>query len=154
MTTLGVYRDDGAIAQWVAARADGERRGSAVAWVGPPVVRLAEYGFLIGVTAAFAPSARPACFALLFVLAYHHYDNVHRISHQGAPPPRWLLAAGGGWEGRIALAAVLSAAGVLGPGLLVTAIALGLLFFGESAVSWIRWARAPGVGRTSDDAFE
>jgi hypothetical protein len=59
---------------------------------------------------------------------------------------RWLLAAGGGWEGRIAAAAVLAAVGAIGVGLLVGAVALGLLFACEGAVSWARFARSPVAG--------
>jgi hypothetical protein len=156
MTALAAYRDDGALAQWLAGRLAGRSPapGRSLAWTAPPVLRLAEYGLLIGLTTASGSGALPRCFALLFVLAFHHYDNVLRVSYQGAPPPRWLLAVGGGWEGRIVAAAVLTAAGALGPGLLAGAIALGVLFVGESTASWIRFARSPGVARVSEDAFE
>ena len=64
----------------------------------------------------------PLCFALLAVLAFHHYDTVYRLRHQRLAPPAWLRAAGGGWEGRVLVACVLALAGVLGPGLLVAAV--------------------------------
>jgi Family of unknown function (DUF5941) len=143
---LGIYRDDGPLAERL-ARALSERRAPsagkhALAWLVPPLVRALEYGTLIGVTAAADPGALPACFALLVVLAFHHYDIAYRLRQQGKPPPRWVRFAGGGWEGRIILACLLALAGFLQAGLVVGAVGLGLLYVAESAWSWLHFADA------------
>jgi hypothetical protein len=46
---------------------------------------------------------------------------------------------------------VLALAGVLGPGLLVAALALGALFVTETVVSWVRFARAERPAALGDD---
>ena len=118
--------------------------GGRFAWLAPPVLRALEYAFLIRLTVLADRDALPLCFALLAVLAFHHYDAVYRLRHQGVAPPAWTRAAGGGWEGRLIGGLVLAALGVLGPGLLVAAVVLAVIFVGESVSSWSRFAR---VGR-------
>jgi hypothetical protein len=127
-----------------------------VSWLVPPLLRGLEYAFLIRLTVLADRDAMPLCFALLCVLAFHHYDTVYRLRHQRVPPPAWLRAAGGGWEGRMLVACVLALAGVLGQGLLVAALALGALFVTETVVSWVRFARAerPAVLDDEDDEVQ
>lgn len=141
MNELGIYRDDGPLADRLARALSARRAPSAephaLAWLAPPLVRALEYGTLIGVTAIADPGALPACFALLVVLAFHHYDITHRMRQQGKAPPRWVRFVGGGWEGRIILAWLLALAGVLQAGLVVGAVVLGLLYVAESAWSWL-----------------
>lgn len=66
-----------------------------------------------------APTAPAATYALLFVVAFHHYDVLYRVLH-GAEVPEWLRLAGLGLDGRLLLLA-----GVAGltPGRLDTAVA-------------------------------
>ena len=116
--------------------------GGRFAWIAPPLLRALEYAFLIRLTLLEDPDALPLCFALLAVLAFHHYDAVYRLRQQGAAPPAWTRVAGGGWECRMIVAFVLAALGVLGPGVLVLALALAALWVGESVSSWTRYARA------------
>jgi hypothetical protein len=139
MTALDLYRDDGPLVGRLALHPGGRLR-----WLWPPLVRALEYGGLIALTAAAAPGAMPICFALLGVLAFHHYDIVYRLRTQGQAPPAWVGAAGGGWDGRLLVAAVLAIIGgdALRTGLLVAAIALALVFAGESIAGWIRFTRA------------
>lgn len=111
------------------------------AWIVPPLLRLLEYAFLIRLTALADRDALPFCFALLGVLAFHHYDIVYRLRQQGVAPPAWTRAVGGGWEGRLVVGAVLAIAGALGPGLLVAAVALAVVYVAEAVVSWTRYAR-------------
>jgi len=125
----------------VAAGSQRPHRGR-LAWLVPPLLRGLEYAFLIRLTALEDRDAMPLCFALLCVLAFHHYDTVYRLRHQRVPPPGWVRAVGGGWEGRLLAACVLALAGVLGPGLLVAAVGLGVVFVTETVVSWTRFARA------------
>jgi Family of unknown function (DUF5941) len=141
MTTFAAYRDDGLLARWVG---DALGRGEGIrplTWLGPPLVRALEYGFLIVLTALAEPDAMPLCFAFLGVLAFHHYDIVYRLRHQGVAPPAWVQAAGGGWDGRMLAVSVLAVAGVLEIGLLVAAVALALVYVTESMVSWVRFVR-------------
>jgi hypothetical protein len=120
----------------------GRSAGPRFAWTLPPMLRALEYGTLIKLTAIADPGAMPACYALLAVLAFHHYDAVYRLRHQRVAPPAWTRVAGGGWDGRLALAAVLALAGVLGPALVAAAIALGVAFVAESITSWLRYVGA------------
>jgi hypothetical protein len=123
-------------------------------WTVPPLLRLAEYGLLIGLTSAAAPDAMPACFALLGALAFHHYDTVYRLRHQGAEPPRWVRWCGGGWDGRILVATVLAAAGVLDAGLIAGAGALGAVYVTESAMSWRGFVRGARPSVYDDEELE
>lgn len=136
MTVLQVYRDDGPLAGWIARRRGGSPVAHPLAWLGPPLVRLAEYGGLIALTALSDPDALPFCFAFLAVLGFHHYDIAYRLMHYRLAPPAWVRWAGGGWDGRILVAAVLALAGVLGTGLLVAAVGLGAAYVAESLSTW------------------
>lgn len=191
MSTLGVYRDDGPLAQLIGARLGralgagevpltllaagllgavlitagrplpelavglavagcvvlagagaGRPHSGRFAWLVPPLLRAVEYAFLIRLTVLADPDALPLCFALLAALAFHHYDVVYRLRQQGVAPPAWTRAIGGGWEGRLIVAALLAALGALGSGMLVAAVALGAVYVGESTVTWARYSRA------------
>jgi hypothetical protein len=111
-------------------------------WLAPGVIRALEYGLLILTAALAHGNAMRACFALLAVLAFHHYDSVYRLRQQGAPPPVWVSLAGGGWDGRIILAFIALLAAVTTAGMAVAAVLLAVLFVGESVSSWTRSARA------------
>jgi hypothetical protein len=158
VSTLQVYRDDGPLAGWVAARVaergptgEGSRP---LAWLVPVLVRAVEYGTLIALTAIAEPDWLPACFAFLGVLAFHHYDTVYRLRHQRVAPPAWVRAVGGGWELRLSVAGLLALTGVLGPGLLAAAIVLAPVYLAESALSWLRFGqerRHAGDGDEDED---
>lgn len=162
MTALRIYRDDGLLARWIdekigalAARRP-HREQARLAWTVPPLLRLAEYGFLIALTALADPDALPLCFAFLSVLAFHHYETVYRLRHQHVPPPSWLRALGGGWDGRVLVAVVLATVGVLGSALLAASVVLGLVYLGESVASWMQFGGGPGAAldEPGDDAGE
>ena len=53
--------------------------------------------------------ALPAAFGLVAAVAYHHYDTVYRIRGDAGAPPRWLVRAIGGHEGRTLVVVVLAA---------------------------------------------
>jgi hypothetical protein len=133
-----------ALAFLVAAAGAGARHAGRgrFAWMVPPLLRALEYGLLIRLTAVADHHALPACYALVGVLAFHHYDTVYRLRHQRVAPPAWLAAAGGGWDGRLLVVYVLAALGVLGVGLPLVAAALAVLFVSESVTSWLRFAHA------------
>ena len=123
-------------------------------WIVPPLLRLLEYAFLIRLTVLADPDAMPLCFALLSALAFHHYDTVYRLRQQGVAPPAWTRAVGGGWEGRLVVAALLAALGVLAPGMLVAAVILGAVYVTESTLSWMRFARATRPAVIDDEEAE
>jgi hypothetical protein len=131
---VSALRDDGPLARPIAARV---HIRSSFNWLVPGAIRALEYGVLI-LTAALAHGhAMRACFALIAVLAFHHYDTVYRLRQQGAPPPAWVSIAGGGWDGRIILATVALIAAVTTAGMAVAACLLAIVFGGESVSSWI-----------------
>jgi hypothetical protein len=122
-----------------------------LAWMLPPLLRALEYGVLIRITSLAEPGAMPACFAVLGVLAFHHYDTFYRLRQQGAPPPAWTRSATGGWDGRLLIAYLLGLAGGLGTGLAIAAALLALAFGTESVASWVRFAGASARTMYDDD---
>jgi len=106
-------------------------------WAVPPLLRTGEYATLLWLAAA---CGRPApAFALLVVLAFRHYDLVYRPRYQRRGPAPGVGAAALGWDGRLVVAWVLLAAGVLPAGLYAAAGILGALFVAESVASWRRF---------------
>jgi hypothetical protein len=106
------------------------------AWLVPPVLRAIEYAGLLWIAAVAGASSLPAAFALLAAIAYHHYDAVYALRQRGAPLPRRVQAAGGGWDGRLLAACALLLAGALPAGYYVMAIAIACLFAGASIHQW------------------
>jgi hypothetical protein len=122
--------------------ASGRAQPGRFAWTVPPLLRLLEYALILKITVLADAGAVPLCYALLAALAFHHYDAVYRLRHQRVAPPAWTRAVGGGWDGRILLAAVLALAGVLDVALIAGAIGLGTVYVVESVRSWLAFARA------------
>ncbi len=117
-------------------------------WLVPPVLRAAEYGTVLLLAAqADVNGALPAAFGLVAAVAYHHYDTVYRIRGGTGAPPRWLVRAIGGHEGRTlvvtALAALLTAADFT-LALTVCAVFVALVVLAESIRFWVS-AGAPAV---------
>jgi phosphatidylglycerophosphate synthase len=107
-------------------------------WLVPAALRAVEY--LLVVAAGLAGRVPPAVvFLLLFALALHHYDLTARME-KGAP------AAGGaptlGWDGRILLLAVATAAGVATPGAALLAGVVGGGFLAGVIRDWRTAERA------------
>ncbi|WP_369266919.1 DUF5941 domain-containing protein, partial [Streptomyces harbinensis] len=92
--------------------------------------------------------ALPAAFGLLAAVAYHHYDTVYRLRGGAGAPPRALVRAAGGHEGRtllvVAAAAAFTGTTTFTLALAVLAGALALLVLAESIRFWISSA-APAV---------
>ncbi len=114
------------------------------AWTVPPLLRLFEYAVVLLVVRAVAPDAIPAAFALLFAVAYHHYDALYRVLN-GLPPAGAVHAAGLGVEGRLIVIVALAAAGeeALSRGLVVMAAALAVVFVVVGTMGGLRALR-PG----------
>lgn len=121
----------------------------ALDWLIPPFFRAAEYLTILVLAArSGVPGALPAAFGLVAAVAYHHYDTVYRIRGGTGAPPRGLVRATGGHEGRLlvvtALAALLTAHTTFTTALAALAGVLALMVLAESIRFWIS-AGAPAV---------
>ncbi|OKI00652.1 transferase [Streptomyces sp. CB02923] len=117
-------------------------------WLVPPLFRAGEYvAVLVLAARSDADQALPAAFGLVAAVAYHHYDTVYRIRVGTGAPPRWLVRAAGGHEGRtllvVLLAALLHSTGFT-IALTVLALVLALLVLVESIRFWVS-SGAPAV---------
>jgi hypothetical protein len=140
-----------ACAAWAvlaAGTSSGEPAGR-LAWLVPPGLRALEYAGLLGLVAAAGSAA--AGFALLAAVAFRHYDLHYRRRLRGADPPRWVGLLGGGWDGRLIVAAALLLAGAPPGVFFALAGLLAAAFAGEAAAGWIGFAR---TGRRLDDVEE
>ncbi|MCX2970672.1 MULTISPECIES: DUF5941 domain-containing protein [Streptomyces] len=118
-------------------------------WLVPPLFRAAEYGTVLALAAVSEVNgALPAAFCLVAAVAYHHYDTVYRIRGGSGAPPRPLVRAAGGQEGRTLLVAVAAALWSGGPrlpaALSVLAGIVALVVLAESIRFWVS-AAAPAV---------
>ncbi|MFE3826454.1 DUF5941 domain-containing protein [Streptomyces sp. NPDC059092] len=125
------------------------RMGGALDWLIPPVFRAAEYGTVLVLAArADVPGALPAAFGLVAAVAYHHYDSVYRVRGGSGAPPRGLVRALGGHEGRTLLVALCAAFSTrafdLPLELTVLAVAVALIALVESIRFWVS-SGAPAV---------
>ncbi|GAA1921893.1 hypothetical protein GCM10009753_63540 [Streptantibioticus ferralitis] len=131
-----------------AAAVTGRLKG-ALDWLVPPVFRATEYVVVLALAARSGVSgALPAAFGLIAAVAYHHYDTVYRIRGGTGAPPRALVHATGGHEGRL-LVATVAAALLAHSTALTTALAalagyLALVVLTESIHFWVS-AGAPAV---------
>ncbi|MEU0039266.1 DUF5941 domain-containing protein [Streptomyces sp. NPDC006333] len=120
----------------------------ALDWLVPPVFRAAEYlTVLVLAVKADVNGVLPAAFGLVAAVAYHHYDTVYRIRGNAGAPPRWLVRATGGHEGRTLLVTVLAAlltAAQFEVALTVLAVAVAVLVLFESIRFWAS-SGAPAV---------
>ncbi|MEV0598543.1 DUF5941 domain-containing protein [Streptomyces sp. NPDC050315] len=120
----------------------------ALDWLVPPLFRVGEYVAILVIAArSEVNGALPAAFGLVAAVAYHHYDTVYRIRGGSGAPPRSLVRATGGHEGR-ALVVSIAAAALPTSGftiaLTVLAGALALLVLIESIRFWVS-SNAPAV---------
>ncbi|QEU90248.1 DUF5941 domain-containing protein [Streptomyces kanamyceticus] len=117
-------------------------------WLVPPFFRAAEYGTVLVLAAkADVNGALPAAFGLVAAVAYHHYDTVYRIKGGTGAPPRWLVRAIGGQEGRtlvVVLAAALLPTTDFTVALTALAVAVALVVLVESIRFWVS-SGAPAV---------
>lgn len=118
-------------------------------WLVPAFFRAGEYGTVLALAAVCGVrGALPAAFGLVAAVAYHHYDTVYRIRGGTGAPPRVLVRAAGGHEGRALLVAVVSAAlagrDALSAVLAALAAVLAVLVVTESIRFWVS-AGAPAV---------
>jgi phosphatidylglycerophosphate synthase len=120
----------------------------AFGWAWPMGLRLVELGLVWAVAVAVAPGSAAWLFAWVFVVVFHHYDTLYRALG-GSAPPRWLVWAGLGWDGRtvvVLVAAALGAAALAGL-LAWGSLALGMLFVVVASWQWIRSLRVKDGAR-------
>ncbi|GAA1933468.1 hypothetical protein GCM10009716_45830 [Streptomyces sodiiphilus] len=120
-----------------------------VDWLLPPLFRAGEYLTVLGLALhSGAPGALPAAFGLVAASAYHHYDTVYRLRGGSGAPPRRLVLAAGGHEGRTLVVTAAAALWATGQGftlaLWVLTGALALLVLTESIRFWVS-SQAPAV---------
>lgn len=118
-------------------------------WLVPPVFRAGEYTTILVLAAVSGVNgALPAAFGLVAAVAYHHYDTVYRIRGGTGAPPRALVLAIGGHEGRTLLVTVACAAAAGDHGFTVAltalAVVLALVVLIESIRFWVS-SGAPAV---------
>ncbi|MFE0631609.1 DUF5941 domain-containing protein [Streptomyces sp. NPDC058864] len=121
----------------------------ALDWIVPPVFRAAEYTTILVLAAVSdVNGALPAAFGLVAAVAYHHYDTVYRIRGGAGAPPRGLVRATGGHEGRVLLVTAAATALAHHTGftvaLTVLAVALAVVVLTESIGFWVS-SQAPAV---------
>jgi hypothetical protein len=76
-------------------------------------------------------------YALLAVLAFHHYDIVYRVRLLGTGPTRRLELLGGGWSVRLAVLLTAAAADVVLPATQIMILVLTPVFVVESVATWV-----------------
>jgi hypothetical protein len=135
----------------VAGAMSGTPPTDAFRWVVAPLLRLAEYAGLLWIGAVAGEQSQPAAFAVLAVVAFHHYDLVYRLRNLGTEPPRWLGDLALGWDGRLVLGYILLVAGALPAGFFVAAGLLATAFVAESIAGWRRFGRAPQAVTYEDE---
>ncbi|SCG45336.1 DUF5941 domain-containing protein [Micromonospora inositola] len=103
-------------------------------WLVPAALRAGEYLFAIAVGVA---GRAPAwlIFGYVLVLALHHYDLTARLEKRQAAPP--LHAATLGWEGRSAVLAVASIAGIASIALATLGAYLLVVFVASVVLAWV-----------------
>jgi hypothetical protein len=113
-------------------------------WLRPALLRAAEYTCVALVVAAVAPDGLLPAYALLLVVASHHYDDLYRVVNLLDPPAVWSSWLGLGGPGRLATVLLLAAAGgsVLVGGLWVLAALLGILYLVVEPLRVLREVRA------------
>ena len=109
-------------------------------WAVPVVLRGLELAVIAVLATSFGSMNLTVTFGILFIIAYHHYDNLYR-SLQGAVPPRWLTWIGFGWDGRTLIIAVVAALALWEPALLLLTAWWVLWFAVVASWQWLRSSR-------------
>ncbi|MGW5354438.1 DUF5941 domain-containing protein, partial [Streptomyces sp. NPDC004031] len=122
----------------------------ALDWLVPPLLRAGEYGTALALAAVCGVNgALPAAFCLVAAVAYHHYDTVYRIRGGAGAPPRAVVLAAGGHEGRTLVVALTAAVAAHHTGftatLAVLAGVIALLVASESIRFWVTSGTAAAV---------
>ena len=113
-----------------------------LAWLGPAIVRVAEFGAVLGVAAVMGGSAAVVAYVLLAAVALHLYDVVYRLRHLRRPPAAWATTAGLGAVVRLVVVLLAAAAGSMP--FAITCVAVAALVIAVSVLDGsTTWARDP-----------
>jgi hypothetical protein len=130
----------------VPARPPPRWMGSRLAWLGPAVARVAEFGGVLGVAAVVDGPAAVAAYVMLAAVALHLYDLVYRLRHLRRPPAAWATVAGLGAVGRSVVVVLAAAAG--STVLAVVCVAVAALVIAVSGLDGsTAWAGDPNATR-------
>lgn len=111
-------------------------------WLEPSIIRAIELGGLIlifAITGQLNGESGAAAFAILFSIAFHHYDNMYRAM-QGEQKPKWLGWLGLTVPGRLLLLVTVD---LLGIGLEPIAGYFLTLFLVVSSIQWVIHRNTP-----------
>ena len=73
--------------------------------------RLLEMGIVATIAFVWFPQWITLAFGYLFIVAFHHYDNLYRAL-AGSRAPRWITWGGFGREGRTLIIVITSLVGI------------------------------------------
>ncbi len=113
------------------------------AWAAPAAVAALEMSPWLVAGYVLAPGFGPWLFALLFTIAFHHYDLLYRAT-AGQGMPAWLTALAGGAPVRLLVLAaiILFAPSDLGSAAVVLAVYLGVVTVVVASAQWLIQQRA------------
>ena len=85
--------------------------GSRWNWASPMVNRLIEMGVVAGIAIAWFPQWITLAFGYLFIIAFHHYDNLYRALAR-SQAPRWLTWGALGRDSRTIIVMIAALIGI------------------------------------------
>jgi len=80
-------------------------------WSFPMLLRIVEMGIVVGIAVYAFPQWETLAFGYLFIVAFHHYDNLYRALG-GTRAPRWITWSALGFDGRTAIVIAASLLGI------------------------------------------
>lgn len=80
-------------------------------WANPMINRLIEMGIVAFIAMTWFPQWITLAFGYLFIVAFHHYDNMYRAL-AGSRSPRWITWGALGREGRTIIVLIASLVGI------------------------------------------
>jgi len=80
-------------------------------WSFPMLLRIVEMGIVVGIAVYAFPQWATLAFGYLFIVAFHHYDNLYRALG-GTRAPRWITWSALGFDGRTVIIVAASLLGI------------------------------------------
>ena len=80
-------------------------------WSFPMLLRLGEMGLVAAIAIYAFPQWETLAFGYLFIVAYHHYDNLYRALG-GSQAPRWITWSALGVDGRTLIIVIAALLGI------------------------------------------
>lgn len=80
-------------------------------WSFPMLLRLGEMGLVAGIAIYAFPQWETLAFGYLFIVAFHHYDNLYRALG-GSRAPRWITWSALGVDGRTLIIGIAALLGI------------------------------------------